>query len=406
MPELSGLIPDNDPILERLPPGTRVYCVGGAVRDMLLGQADKDRDFVVVGADVEAMTRAGFQPVGKDFPVFLHPVSHDEYALARTERKSGRGYKGFVFRADPSVTLEEDLSRRDLTINAIAVDRTGQIIDPFGGVRDLRSRCLRHVGPAFSEDPLRLLRVARFTARWPDFRMAPETLTLCRDIVAAGEMRALVAERVWQEISTGLMESTPSRMIATLVHTTAWPEIFACPAPLPQMLHWLDEAAQRQLPLECRYALLVLGLGPGDSAASGQAPARAGQFKAPRHCIELAMALLTRQADLERVLTALARPSPTGCGDILDWLIACDALRRPSRLEQLLVCLEVAGVVHPDHRRDLILLAKEAGGEEAGQMAAAAAMHAQSRGEPVGPAARAARLVVLCRHPRLFSAGS
>ena len=406
MSELSGLIPDNDPILRRLPPEARVYCVGGAVRDRLLGQADKDRDFVVVGADVESMTRAGFQPVGKDFPVFLHPISHDEYALARTERKSGRGYKGFVFRADPSVTLEEDLSRRDLTINAIAVDRAGQITDPFGGVNDLQSGVLRHVGPAFSEDPLRLLRLARFTARWPDFRIAAETLSLCRDIVAAGEVRALVAERVWQEISTGLMESTPSRMITTLVETTAWPEICACPTPAPQMPQWLDEAARQKCSLECRYALLVLGLGRGEQTASAQTHVHAGQFKAPRNCIELATSVLARRRELERVVAALAQPSPSGCGDILDWLIACDALRRPARLDDLLVCLEIAGDLRSDQRRDLMLLAQQAGGEEAGQMAAAAAMNAQARGEPVGPAARAARLDVLCRHPRLSSTDS
>lgn len=403
MTALSGLLPDNDPVLERLAPGVRIYCVGGAVRDWLFGQPDKDRDYVVVGADVESMIRAGFQAVGKDFPVFLHPVSHAEYALARTERKSGHGYKGFVFRADPSVTLEEDLSRRDLTINAIAVDHAGQIIDPFGGVNDLRAGCLRHVGPAFSEDPLRLLRLARFAARWPEFRIADETMTLCRSIVAAGEMQALVAERVWQEISTGLMERMPSRMIHVLVESGAWPRLCSPADFTAEMPQWLDEAARREVMLEGRFGLMMLGSAGDAVITPDAAQSQAKRFKAPRHCIELATTLILQSQNLAPLRASLAQPTPSGCGILLDWLMACDALRRPTRLAQILMCLDIAGRIRADEHADIMLLADVAASPQAGQMAAAAAADAQSRGEPVGPAARAARLAALCSHPRLAS---
>lgn len=193
----------------------RIYRVGGSVRDELLGLPVKDRDYVVVGATPESLVRLGYRPVGKDFPVFLHPETHEEYALARTERKTSRGYKGFEVLASPQVTLEEDLARRDLTINAIAKDEAGQIIDPFNGVSDLKAGILRHVSPAFSEDPVRILRVARFAARF-NFQVIPETLSLMKDMVQNGEVNALVAERVWQELAKGLMADVPSRMFLTL----------------------------------------------------------------------------------------------------------------------------------------------------------------------------------------------
>jgi tRNA nucleotidyltransferase (CCA-adding enzyme) len=194
----------------------KTYVVGGAVRDELLGLAVKDRDWVVVGATPEQMLAQGFQQVGRDFPVFLHPQSHEEYALARTERKTAPGYTGFVVHASPGVTLEDDLLRRDLTINAIAKDEAGQLIDPHGGRADIAARVMRHVSPAFAEDPVRILRVARFAARFADFSVAPETLALMRDMVAAGEVDALVPERVWQELARGLMEEKPSRMFEVL----------------------------------------------------------------------------------------------------------------------------------------------------------------------------------------------
>src|SRR5688572_14962025 len=192
------------------------YVVGGAVRDELLGRPVNDHDWVVVGATPQQMVDRGFLPVGKDFPVFLHPQTKEEYALARTERKTAPGYHGFAFHADPGVTLEEDLARRDLTINAMARAADGRLVDPFGGQDDLRAKRLRHVSPAFAEDPVRILRLARFAARFGDFEVAPETLALMRQMVASGEVDALVPERVWQELSRGLMEAHPSKMFEVL----------------------------------------------------------------------------------------------------------------------------------------------------------------------------------------------
>src|SRR5579863_4585679 len=199
-----------------------IYAVGGAIRDDMLGLPVQDRDYVVVGATPEQMTAQGFKPVGKDFPVFLHPQTHEEYALARTERKTAAGYHGFQFFYAPDVTLEEDLARRDLTINAMAQEvqpggmLTGEVVDPFGGARDIEARVFRHVSDAFLEDPVRILRIARFAARFADFTVAPETLELMREMVASGEVDALVPERVWQEIARGLMEAKPSRMFEVL----------------------------------------------------------------------------------------------------------------------------------------------------------------------------------------------
>ncbi len=193
----------------------QIYRVGGSVRDELLGRDPGDRDWVVVGATPEMMIASGYRPVGRDFPVFLHPETREEHALARTERKHGRGYRGFEFFASPDVTLEQDLARRDLTINAMARAEDGTLIDPFGGAADLRARTLRHVSAAFAEDPLRVLRVARFAARF-DFTVAPETEALLRILAASGELATLAPERVWQELATGLMEPHPSRMLSVL----------------------------------------------------------------------------------------------------------------------------------------------------------------------------------------------
>ncbi len=194
----------------------RLYVVGGAVRDQLLGLPASDRDWVAVGATPEALLAAGYRPVGKDFPVFLHPQTQEEVALARTERKTAPGYHGFTFHADPAVTLEEDLARRDLTINAMAQAEDGTLVDPFGGQRDLATRVLRHVSGAFVEDPERLLLLARLAARFTDFSIAPETQALLRQMVDDGEVDALVPERVWQELSRGLMQPRPSRMFEVL----------------------------------------------------------------------------------------------------------------------------------------------------------------------------------------------
>jgi tRNA nucleotidyltransferase (CCA-adding enzyme) len=309
----------------------KIYSVGGAVRDELLGLPVADRDYVVVGAAPEQMIELGYKPVGKDFPVFLHPATHEEYALARTERKTARGYHGFEFHAAPDVTLEQDLARRDLTINAIAKDETGNIIDPFGGGADLKARLLRHVGPAFVEDPVRILRVARFAARL-DFAVAPETMRLMREMVANGEADALVAERVWQELSQGLMERQPSRMFRTLA------ECGALAVVLPELAGQfvgvagkrtpaaLDAAAARGLGLAERFALSMIR---ADEAAIS---ALCERLRLPQDCRELALLAARYHADIEN--------SPALQADAVLWLLQnTDALRRPARFMQLLaVC--------------------------------------------------------------------
>ena len=261
----------------------QTYIVGGAVRDELLGRPNADRDYVVVGATPEAMLAQGFRPVGKDFPVFLHPDTHEEYALARTERKTGRGYHGFTFHAAPDVTLDDDLARRDLTINAMAKAADGRLIDPFHGQRDLQAKVLRHVGPAFAEDPVRILRIARFAARFSDFSIAPETLELMRGMVAAGEVDHLVAERVWQELAKGLMEDKPSRMFEVLRDCGALarllPEVdklFGVPQRAdyhPEIdtgIHTLmvvDQSALRGFALPVRFSALTHDLGKAETPA-------------------------------------------------------------------------------------------------------------------------------------------
>ena len=271
----------------------QVFVVGGAVRDALMGQSVNDRDWVVVGSTPEAMTAQGFMPVGKDFPVFLHPKSREEYALARTERKTARGYKGFAVQADPGVTLEEDLARRDLTVNAMAVPEalahaapsawTGHIVDPYGGERDLKNKMLRHVTEAFAEDPVRILRVARFAARFADFSVAAETMALMHQMVDDGEVDHLVPERVWQELAKGLMSKRPSRMFEVLRACGALrvllPELDRLWG-VPQraeyhpevdtgahMMLVMDMAARLNTPLTVRVACLMHDLGKGTTPA-------------------------------------------------------------------------------------------------------------------------------------------
>lgn len=260
-------------------PEKRVYQVGGSVRDELLGLPVHDRDWVVVGATPEVMQQEGFIPVGKDFPVFLHPISKEEYALARTERKSGKGYKGFTVYSSPMVTLAEDLARRDLTINAMAKDQDGRLIDPYGGLADLRQGILRHVSDAFVEDPLRVLRAARFKARFPHFTIAGETMTLMQQMALSGELLDLVPERVWQEIARGLMEKKPSEMFLTLRLCHALrvilPEVDRLfgvpqnPAYHPEIdtgihvMMVLDAAATMALDLPERFAALLHDIGKG-----------------------------------------------------------------------------------------------------------------------------------------------
>jgi tRNA nucleotidyltransferase (CCA-adding enzyme) len=335
----------------------KIYRVGGAVRDELLGRTIADRDYVVVGATPEAMIAKGFRPVGRDFPVFLHPESGDEYALARTERKSGRGYHGFSFHVAPDVTLEEDLGRRDLTINAMARDSGGTLIDPYGGARDLRAGILRHVSPAFAEDPLRVLRVARFAARF-GFAVAAETEALMRSIAAGGELATLVPERVWQELARALMEPHPSRFLVVLRSCGALklllPEVdalFGVPQPVahhPELdtgvhvLQALDYAAAASDALPVRYAVLTHDLGKGATAradwprhiAHEQKSVRLveamnDRLRAPADCRELAVLTARYHGTVHRA--SELRPAT-----LLDLLLATDALRRPQRLGWLL----------------------------------------------------------------------
>jgi tRNA nucleotidyltransferase (CCA-adding enzyme) len=296
----------------------RTYRVGGAVRDALMGQTPGDIDWVVVGTTPQAMLQAGFQPVGRDFPVFLHPLTHDEYALARTERKSGPGYRGFVVQADPGVTLEEDLGRRDLTINAMAQDDQGHIIDPYGGQQDLAAGVLRHVSPAFAEDPVRLLRVARFAARWPGFVVAPETLALMQHMVDQGEVNALVPERVWQELARGLMEDHPSRMLDVLEDCAAAQRILPGLDIDRQRRQVLDHAAAQGAPLSQRAACLLFG-----ACELGE------RWRVPRDTQELATALQRESATLSL--------APASAEAALGLLERCDAWRRPQRMRDLIL---------------------------------------------------------------------
>ncbi len=319
----------------------KTYIVGGAVRDRLLGLPGSDRDYVVIGATVDEMLAAGFKPVGRDFPVFLHPVTHEEYALARTERKVAPGYTGFVFHADPSVTLEADLERRDLTINAMAEDEAGStLVDPFGGRRDLALRLFRHIGPAFVEDPVRLLRVARFAARFTDFTVAPETVALMRRMTEAGEIDALVSERVWQEVSHGLMEKMPSRMIAVLRDTGAFTRLFpeialtfdAHPEHTKRALASLDRAADSGSPLDVRFAVLLLSIAGAD--AERAIGALCTRFAVPKAARELAW-LAARERD-SLVAGFEVGASATSIDRIAESMERGDAFRRKARFVQAL----------------------------------------------------------------------
>ncbi|MBK9028194.1 MAG: multifunctional CCA addition/repair protein [Propionivibrio sp.] len=336
----------------------QIFTVGGAVRDELLGLPVQDRDYVVVGATPEEMLARGFKPVGKDFPVFLHPKTHEEHALARTERKTGQGYQGFSFHAAPEVGLEEDLARRDLTINAIARADDGSLTDPFHGVADIEARVLRHVGPAFIEDPVRILRVARFAARFTDFSVAPETVELMRQMVVRGEADHLVAERVWQELAKGLMEAKPSRMIYMLRECGALarllPELdrlFGVPQRADfhpeidtgvHVMMALDHSAQQGYGLPVRFAVLLHDLGKGLTPAT-ELPRHVGhearsvmlveelcaRLRTPADCRDLALLVARHHGDIRR-------GPEMSAATVTKLLENADALRRPHRFRQLL----------------------------------------------------------------------
>ena len=340
----------------------QAFKVGGAVRDALLGLPVVDRDWVVVGATPEAMIAAGHLPVGKDFPVFLHAATKEEYALARTERKTARGYHGFAFHAEPGVTLEEDLARRDLTVNAMAQDDAGAIVDPYGGQADLQARVLRHVTAAFREDPVRILRVARFAARFHDFTVAPETLDLMRGMVEAGEADALVAERVWQELARGMMEARPSRMFELLRECGALERLLPEVARLwgvPQRADYhpevdtgvhlmmvLDMSARLGAPLPVRFACLTHDLGKGTTPAD-VLPRHIGheersarllkklceRLRVPTECRELADVVAREHGNIHRS----GDLAPAALVRLLE---RCDAFRKPQRFDAVLLACE------------------------------------------------------------------
>src|SRR5450755_1485267 len=399
------------------------YLVGGAVRDELLGRPVVDRDWVVVGTDVDRMLGAGYIAVGSDFPVFLHPETREAHALARTERKTGPGYHGFAFHADPDVTLEQDLQRRDLTINAIARDEDGALIDPYGGQRDLAAKVLRHVSPAFAEDPVRILRLARFAARFEDFSVADETRALMRQMVEHGEVDALVPERVWQELARGLMEVRPSRMFEVLRECGALarllPEVDRLWG-VPQRADYhpeidtgvhlmmvLDMSARLAGSLPVRFACLGHDLGKGTTPAD----------VLPRHLghEQRSVELLRRMSERLRVdnpCRALAevvarehgnihRSAELGAAATLRLLERCDALRRPDRFaEALLACecdargrLGLAEAAYPQRPRLLSALHRVQAVDAAAVAAEAAARGLA--GPAVGEAIHAARVRAL-----------
>ena len=344
----------------------QIYMVGGAVRDKLLGRPVNDHDWVVVGATPEQMLALGYLPVGRDFPVCLHPDTREEYALARTERKSGRGYRGFVVQSSPDVTLEEDLARRDLTINAIAVgadpsSATGHF-DPYGGERDLQDRVLRHVTDSFREDPVRILRVARFAARFTDFTVAPETMQLMREMVAHGEADHLVAERVWQELARGLMEERPSRMFDVLRECGALkvvlPEVDRLwgvpqrPEYHPEvdtgvhLMMVLDMAARLATTLTVRFACLVHDLGKGTTPAD-MLPRHIGheqrsakllkglceRLRVPTECRETADVVAREHGNIHR-------SGELGAAALVRLIERCDGIRKPARFDEILLACE------------------------------------------------------------------
>jgi tRNA nucleotidyltransferase (CCA-adding enzyme) len=402
--------------------GMKVYAVGGCVRDALLGRPVADRDWVVVGATPQQMLDAGYTPVGRDFPVFLHPQTHQEYALARTERKTAPGYHGFDFHAAPDVTLEDDLARRDLTINAMAQADDGTLIDPHGGQRDLAARILRHVSPAFAEDPVRILRLARFAARFADFTVAPETLALMRQMVAAGEVDALVPERVWQELARGLMEDAPARMLTVLRDCGALarllPELDRLWG-VPQradyhpevdtgmhMLLVIDMSARLQAALPARWAALLHDLGKGSTPAE-VLPKHIGhemrsvdlarrvcdRLKVPADCRDAALLAAREHGNIHRSLDFDAAA-------LLRLLERCDALRRPMLLDHVLDACEAdyrgrTGLEdRPYPQRDRLRAALAAArAVDAG--AVVAQLDGEKSGERIAQAVHAARVAAI-----------
>ena len=366
----------------------KIYSVGGAVRDALLGLPVRDHDWVVVGATPEALAADGYLPVGKDFPVFLHPTTREEYALARTERKTAQGYHGFAVHAAPDVTLEDDLARRDLTINAIAQDAAGVLTDPYGGQRDIAARVLRHVTSAFVEDPVRILRVARFAARFTDFSVAPETMQLMREMVAGGEVDALVPERVWQELARGLMERQPSRMFEVLRDCGAMAKLLPeVEADLP-LMRVLDLAAQRDAPLPVRFACLIRDLDPQLGKGLCQ------RLRVPTDCREIAEVVAREHGNIHR-------SADFNAAALVRLLERCDAFRKPQRFADMLLACECDArgrlglSEQPFPQRQRLLAALRAAQSVPTHEVAAAAEAQGENGAKIGERVHAARVLAV-----------
>ena len=410
--------------------------VGGAVRDLLLGLPVQDRDWVVVGSTPEELTRLGYLPVGKDFPIFLHPDTKEEYALARTERKTAPGYRGFAVHAAPDVTLQEDLARRDLTINSIAASLRADcrralfcsdfetLVDPYGGQADLKTKVLRHVTDAFREDPVRILRLARFAARFADFSVAPETAQLMQAMVANGEVDALVPERVWQELSRGLMEAMPSRMFEVLRESGALERLLPEVKKLwgvPQRADYhpevdtgvhlmmvLDMAARLNAPLPVRFACLMHDLGKGDTptdvlprhighelSSAKLAKKVCERLRVPLDCKEIADVVAREHGNIHR-------STGVSAAALVRLLERCDAFRKPQRFADVLLACEcdargrlgLQDSPYPQRPRLLGVLAAAQG--VATREIAENAQAAGLTGEKIGAQIHAARLVAVC----------
>ena len=410
----------------------KIYRVGGAVRDALLGLPVRDHDWVVVGATPEALAAEGYLPVGKDFPVFLHPKTREEYALARTERKTAQGYHGFAVHAAPDVTLEDDLARRDLTINAIAQDADGVLTDPYGGQRDIKARVLRHVTSAFAEDPVRILRVARFAARFTDFSIAPETLQLMRDMVAAGEVDALVPERVWQELARGLMERQPSRMVEVLrscgALTKLLPEVDRLWG-VPQRAEYhpevdtgvhlmmvLDMAAQLDAPLPVRFACLGHDLGKGTTPLA-DLPRHIGHEERSARLLKGLCQRLRVPTDCRDIADVVAREhgnihrsADFNAAALVRLLERCDAFRKPDRFADILLACECdargrLGLSEQPYPQRQRLLAALSAAQSVPTHEVAAAAEAQGEsGAKIGERVHAARVAAVAAVATLAAA--
>lgn len=320
----------------------KIYLVGGAIRDELLGLPVKERDWVVVGASPETLLAQGFQPVGKDFPVFLHPETHEEYALARTERKVGKGYKGFTFYAEPNVKLEDDLKRRDLTINAMARSESGELIDPYGGQEDLQQKSLRHISPAFSEDPVRILRVARFAAKLPSFSVFPETNQLMQEMVNNGEVNALVAERVWQELSRALKEAQPKRFFEVLNDCAALPVLFPMIHMDNKGMKALEQASKLSASGSIRFAALMHDIEPQALEDCCQ------RYRIPKEYAELAHLTSRWHQAYQNIVQ-------TDAEALLNFIKKTDALRRPNRFKHFLQACHACISDNNNEARDTLL---------------------------------------------------